>query len=160
VVIYAMLAIPFQSYVLPLVVIISIPFGIIGAIFGHLIMGYGLSILSLLGIVALSGIVVNDSLVLINHANQLRTQHPEKTALNIIKTASIQRFRPIILTTMTTFFGLMPMILETSRQAKILIPMAISIGFGILFATLITLILIPSLYLVVDDLRQAKLRDD
>jgi len=154
--IYAMLAIPFQSYSLPLIVIISIPFGIIGAIFGHIIMGYGLSILSLLGIVALSGIVVNDSLVLINHANQLRTEHPDKTAANIIKTASIQRFRPIILTTMTTFFGLMPMILETSRQAKILIPMAISIGFGIVFATLITLILIPSLYLVVDDFHRRK----
>ena len=154
--IYAMLAIPFQSYSLPLIVIVSIPFGIIGAIFGHILMGYGLSILSLLGIVALSGIVVNDSLVLINHANQLRSLHPEKTAANIIKMASVQRFRPIILTTMTTFFGLMPMILETSRQAKILIPMAISIGFGIVFATLITLILIPSLYLVVDDLHKLK----
>ena len=152
--IYAMLAIPFQSYSLPLIVIVSIPFGIIGAIFGHLLMGYDLSILSLLGIVALSGIVVNDSLVLINHANLLRHEYPDKTAANIIKMASIQRFRPIILTTMTTFFGLMPMILETSRQAKILIPMAISIGFGIVFATLITLILIPSLYLVVDDLHK------
>jgi multidrug efflux pump subunit AcrB len=152
--IYAMLAIPFQSYVLPLIVILSIPFGIIGAIFGHLIMGYGLSILSLLGIVALSGIVVNDSLVLINHANQLRGEYPEKPAIDIIKMAGIQRFRPIILTTMTTFFGLAPMILETSRQAKILIPMAISIGFGIVFATLITLVLIPSLYLVVDDFQQ------
>lgn len=100
--------------------------------------------------------MVNDSLVLINHANQLRSLHPDKTAASIIKMASIQRFRPIILTTMTTFFGLMPMILETSRQAKILIPMAISIGFGIVFATLITLILIPSLYLVVDDLHRLK----
>lgn len=153
-VIYAMLAIPFQSYILPLIVIISIPFGIIGAIYGHLLMGYGLSMLSMLGVVALSGIVVNDSLVLINHANQLSLQYPDKAAINIIKMASVQRFRPIILTTMTTFFGLMPMILETSRQAKILIPMAISIGFGILFATLITLILIPSLYLIVDDLRR------
>jgi len=156
VVIYAMLAIPFQSYMLPLIVIISIPFGIIGAIYGHLLMGYGLSMLSMLGVVALSGIVVNDSLVLINHAKQLSIKHPDKTAANIIKMASIQRFRPIILTTMTTFLGLMPMILETSRQAKILIPMAISIGFGILFATLITLILIPSLYLIVDDLKKLR----
>lgn len=154
--IYAMLAIPFQSYILPLIVILSIPFGIIGAIFGHLIMGYGLSILSLLGIVALSGIVVNDSLVLINHANQLRREYPEKPAVEVIKMAGIQRFRPIILTTMTTFFGLVPMILETSRQAKILIPMAISIGFGIVFATLITLVLIPSLYLVVDDFHRRR----
>lgn len=151
-VIYAMLAIPFQSYVLPLIVIISIPFGIIGAFFGHLLMGYDLSLLSLFGIVALSGIVVNDSLVLIDYANRLQ-QSGDHLPFHVIKTASIQRFRPIVLTTMTTFLGLMPMILETSRQAKILIPMAISIGFGILFATLITLLLIPSLYLVVNDIR-------
>ncbi len=151
--IYAMLAIPFKSYILPLIVIVSIPFGIIGAIFGHLIMGYGLSILSLLGIVALSGIVVNDSLVLISQAVDLE-QHQHLTPKEIIKTAAIQRFRPIILTTLTTFGGLMPMILETSRQARILIPMAISIGFGIVFATLITLVLIPSLYLVIDDCKK------
>jgi len=152
IIIYAMLAIPFQSYVLPIIVIVSIPFGIIGAIFGHLIMGYDLSILSLLGVVALSGIVVNDSLVLIEYANRLQMES-DKMPFQVIKTASIQRFRPIVLTTMTTFLGLMPMILETSRQARILIPMAISIGFGILFATLITLILIPSLYLVINDIR-------
>jgi len=151
--IYAMLAIPFKSYILPLIVIVSIPFGIIGAIFGHLIMGYGLSILSLLGIVALSGIVVNDSLVLISQAVDLE-QHQHLTPKEIIKTAAIQRFRPIILTTLTTFGGLMPMILETSRQARILIPMAISIGFGIVFATLITLVLIPSLYLVINDCKK------
>lgn len=150
--IYAMLAIPFQSYILPLIVIVSIPFGIIGAIFGHLLMGYDLSILSMFGIVALSGIVVNDSLVLINYANELRAVSA-KSALQVIKAAGIQRFRPILLTTLTTFFGLMPMILETSRQARMLIPMAISIGFGIMFATLITLVLIPSLYLVADDVR-------
>ncbi|MGR9073677.1 MAG: efflux RND transporter permease subunit [Gammaproteobacteria bacterium] len=150
--IYIMLAIPFRSYILPFIVIVSIPFGIIGAIFGHMLMGFDLSILSMLGIVALSGIVVNDSLVLINYANELQT-NGENSPAQIIKIASLQRFRPIILTTLTTFCGLMPMILETSRQARILIPMAISIGFGILFATLITLILIPSLYLVVEDVR-------
>ncbi|MDO8843037.1 MAG: efflux RND transporter permease subunit [Methylicorpusculum sp.] len=155
--IYAMLAIPFRSYVLPLIVIVSIPFGIIGAIFGHLLMGYELSILSMLGIVALSGIVVNDALVLINYANELRVDST-KSPLQIIKTASIQRLRPILLTTLTTFCGLMPMIFETSRQAKMLIPMAISIGFGIMFATLITLILIPSLYLVVEDIRGLLIR--
>ena len=154
-VIYAMLAIPFQSYVLPLVVIVSIPFGIIGAFFGHLLMGYDLSLLSLFGIVALSGVVVNDSLVLIDYANRLQ-QAGDESPFHIIKTASIQRFRPIILTTMTTFLGLAPMIMETSRQAKILIPMAISIGFGILFATVITLLLIPSLYLVIHDIRELK----
>ena len=151
--IYAMLAIPFKSYILPLIVIVSIPFGIIGAIFGHIIMGFNLSILSMLGIIALSGIVVNDSLVLISQA-----VHLEKTTdlepKEIIKAAGIQRFRPIILTTLTTFFGLAPMIVETSRQARMLIPMAVSIGFGILFATLITLVLIPSLYLVINDCKR------
>lgn len=152
-VIYAMLAIPFKSYILPLIVIISIPFGIIGAIFGHLLMGFNLSILSMLGIVALSGIVVNDSLVLISQAVNLE-KNAGLSAFEVIKTAAIQRFRPIILTTLTTFFGLAPMILETSRQARMLIPMAVSIGFGILFATLITLVLIPSLYLVIDDCKR------
>ncbi|MCK5872714.1 MAG: efflux RND transporter permease subunit, partial [Methylococcales bacterium] len=152
-IIYAMLAIPFQSYILPLIVIASIPFGIIGAILGHLVMGYDLTVMSMLGVVALSGIVVNDSLVLIDHAIQLKQKY-QKPVFQIIKMASIQRFRPIILTTLTTFLGLAPMILETSRQAKFLIPMAISIGFGILFATLITLLLIPSLYLVIDDFRK------
>ncbi len=151
--IYILLAIPFQSYVMPLIVIVSIPFGVIGAIFGHLLMGYDLSIVSLLGIVALSGIVINDSLILIDHASHLK-RHSSHLAADIIKMAAIQRFRPIVLTTLTTFGGLMPMILETSRQARILIPMAISIGFGILFATLITLILIPSLYLAIDDVNQ------
>ncbi|TXK93027.1 hypothetical protein BMR02_15875 [Methylococcaceae bacterium HT1] len=151
--IYAMLAIPFRSYALPLIVIVSIPFGIIGAIFGHIIMGFNLSVLSMLGIVALSGIVVNDSLVLISQAVNLE-KNTSLSPSEIIKTASIQRFRPIILTTLTTFFGLAPMILETSRQARMLIPMAVSIGFGILFATLITLVLIPSLYLVVNDCKR------
>ena len=149
--IYAMLAIPFQNYLMPLIVMVSIPFGVVGAIWGHLVMGYDLSIISLLGIVALSGVVVNDALVLIDHASHLRKASND-SAKEIIKMAAIQRFRPIILTTLTTFGGLMPMILETSRQAKLLIPMAISLGFGIVFATLITLVLIPSLYLVVNDI--------
>ncbi|MDI1294084.1 MAG: efflux RND transporter permease subunit [Methylobacter sp.] len=151
--IYTLLAIPFQSYIMPLIVIVSIPFGVIGAIFGHLLMGYDLSIISLLGIVALSGIVINDSLILIDHASHLK-RHTSHLAEEIIKMAAIQRFRPIVLTTLTTFGGLMPMILETSRQARILIPMVISIGFGILFATVITLILIPCLYVAADDLTQ------
>jgi multidrug efflux pump subunit AcrB len=152
--IYAMLAIPFKNYSLPIIVIVSIPFGVIGALIGHILMGLSLSILSMLGIVALSGIVVNDALVLISHAVHLE-QKGGLSAHKIIKSAGIQRFRPIILTTLTTFFGLAPMMLETSRQARILIPMAVSIGFGILFASLITLILIPSLYLVIDDCKRA-----
>jgi multidrug efflux pump subunit AcrB len=116
-------------------------------------MGYGLSIVSMLGIVALAGIVINDSLILINHANGLKDKDGTLSAWEIIHAAGIQRFRPIVLTTLTTFGGLTPMIFETSRQAKMLIPMAISLGFGILFATFITLILVPSIYLVLNDMR-------
>ena len=152
-VIYLLLAIPLQSYSEPLIVMLTIPFGVIGAIFGHLIMGYGLSVVSMLGIVALAGIVINDSLILINHANGLKNKDETLSEWEVIRTAGIQRFRPIILTTVTTFGGLTPMIFETSRQAKMLIPMAISLGFGILFATFITLILVPSVYLVLNDVR-------
>ena len=153
--IYILLAIPLQSYSLPLVVVSSIPFGVIGAVFGHFIMGYELSLISVLGMVSLAGVVANDSLILIDQAVSLKSHalNAGKSAIDIIKTAATQRFRPILLTTFTTFFGLMPMIFETSRQARMLIPMAISIGFGILFATLISLILIPSLYVVVDDIK-------
>lgn len=148
--IYALLAIPFKSYTQPLIVMTAIPFGIIGAIIGHILMGYSLSVISLLGLVALTGVVVNDSLILINYANELYIKFPKKTLHDVIHEAAIQRFRPIFLTTVTTFGGLMPMLFETSRQAKFLIPMAISIGFGVLFATLITLILVPSLYLSIE----------
>jgi multidrug efflux pump subunit AcrB len=154
VVIYGLLAIPFKSYSLPLIVMVSIPFSVIGAVIGHFIMGYDLSILSLFGIVALAGVVVNDALILIDHAIYLKATS-DKPAIEIIHSAVTQRFRQIVLTTLTTFGGLGPMIMETSRQAKTLIPMAISIGFGSIFATLITLVLIPSLYVVVDDIRQA-----
>jgi len=150
--VFALLAIPFRSYIQPFIVMVAIPFGIIGAIFGHLLLGYSLSIMSLLGIVALSGVVVNDSLVLVTRANELRKEQGG-TARQIIQAASAQRFRPIILTTVTTFGGLAPMIMETSRQARFLIPMAISLGFGVLFATIITLVLVPSLYVIIDDIR-------
>lgn len=153
VVIYAMLAIPFRSYLQPMIVLMSVPFGIIGAIYGHLLMGYNLSVISMMGVVALSGIVVNDSLVLINYANILQ-RRKHLSSFEVIVQAAKQRFRPIFLTTMTTFLGLFPMILETSRQAKMLIPMALSIGFGILFATTIILLLIPAFYLVVEDIKK------
>ncbi len=151
--IFVLLAIPLQSYSQPFIVMLTIPFGVIGAIFGHMIMGYGLSVVSMLGIVALAGIVINDSLILINYANGLRDNDGTLSAWETIRAAGIQRFRPIVLTTLTTFGGLTPMIFETSRQAKMLIPMAISLGFGILFATFITLILVPSVYLVLNDMR-------
>ena len=148
--IYVVLAIPFKSYTQPLIIMISIPFGIVGAVIGHLILGYSLSLISLFGVVALSGVVVNDALVFIDFAN--RKNWDGESLINAVRAAGIQRFRPIILTTLTTFFGLMPMILETSQQAKFLIPMAISLGFGILFATGITLLIIPSLMLILDDI--------
>ncbi|MGW8161911.1 MAG: efflux RND transporter permease subunit, partial [Desulfobulbales bacterium] len=151
VIIYAMLAIPLNSYIQPAIIMISIPFGLVGAIIGHLIMGYSLSVLSLFGIVALSGVVVNDSLVLIDFAN--RRRHQGIKARAAIHDAAIHRFRPIMLTTVTTFGGLSPMIFETSRQARFLIPMAVSLGYGIVFATLITLIIVPSVYLIIDDIR-------
>lgn len=149
--IYALLAIPFRSYSQPLLIMAAIPFGIIGAIFGHMIMRYDLSIMSMFGIVALSGVVVNDSLLLIDYANTRRKKGIDK--LQAIMDAGVRRFRPILLTSLTTFFGLSPMILETSTQAKFLIPMAISLAFGIMAATGITLLLIPSLYLILEDFR-------
>ncbi len=154
--IYALLAIPFKSYTQPLIVMISIPFGIIGAIIGHLILGYSMTMLGVIGMLALSGVVVNDALVLISFANDRREHHD--TAHDAVVSAGIQRFRPILLTTMTTFGGLMPMILETSRQAKFLIPMAISLGFGILFATVIALLIVPCLYMVIEDCGTLKRR--
>jgi multidrug efflux pump subunit AcrB len=147
--IYAMLAMPFRSYSQPLIVMVAIPFGIIGAVIGHIIMGYSVSIMSMMGIVALSGVVVNDSLVLIDYANNLR-RNEGIDAFTAIHQAGVRRFRPILLTTLTTFGGLAPMIFETSRQARFMIPMAISLGFGILFATSITLVLVPCLYMILD----------
>ncbi len=149
--IFALLAIPFKSYVQPLIIMFCIPFGIIGAIIGHLIMGYSLSVMSLFGVVAMSGVVVNDSLVLIDFAN--RRYREGFQALAAVHAAGIQRFRPILLTTLTTCGGLAPIIMETSRQARFMIPMAISLGFGILFATLITLVMVPCLYMILEDLK-------
>jgi len=150
--IYFLLAIPFRSYSQPFIVMLAIPFGVVGAIMGHLLMGYNLSLMSMMGMVALSGVVVNDSLVLIDFANRRRREGAGPVAS--IRAAGLRRFRPIILTTLTTFGGLAPMIFETSRQARFMIPMALSLGFGILFATLITLILVPCLYLLMEDLHQ------
>jgi multidrug efflux pump subunit AcrB len=151
VVIYAVLAVPLNSYIQPAIIMAAIPFGIVGAVIGHVVMGYSLSVISMFGVLALTGVVINDSLVLIDMANRKRRTglHPYATILM----AAQLRFRPILLTTLTTFGGLTPMIFETSRQARFLIPMAISLGFGVLFATLITLALVPSIYLIVEDLK-------
>ncbi|WP_022667849.1 efflux RND transporter permease subunit [Desulfospira joergensenii] len=150
--IFALLAIPFKSYFQPLIIMFCIPFGMIGAIFGHVVMGYSLSVMSLFGLVAMSGVVVNDSLVLIDFAN--RRVREGVPLLYAVQSAGIQRFRPILLTTLTTCGGLAPIITETSRQARFLIPMAISLGFGILFATFITLVMVPCLYLVLEDIKE------
>ncbi len=149
-VIYTLLAIPFRSYLQPFIIMSAIPFGFVGAIIGHLVLGFSLSILSLFGIVALTGVVVNDSLLLVNFVNDKRRAGVELHQAVI--EAAQRRFRPIVLTSLTTSLGLTPIILEKSMQAQFLIPMAISLGFGILFATLITLILVPSLYLILEDL--------
>ena len=146
-----LLAIPFQSFVQPLLVMAAIPFGLVGAFLGHIILGYTLSMISVLGIVALSGVVVNDSLMLINTYNVYRRRDMDWHCA-IIR-AGCRRFRPIILTTLTTFGGLAPMIFETSRQAQFITPMAVSLGFGILFATVITLAIVPCLCAMVEDIR-------
>jgi multidrug efflux pump subunit AcrB len=149
--IYALMAIPFRSYTQPLLIMITIPFGLVGALAGHLVMGYSLSMLSLFGLVALAGVVVNNSLILIHKANTNR-----EDGLDVgeaVTEACQRRIRPILLTSLTTFFGLAPLILETSVQAQFLIPMAISLGFGLLFATSITLLLTPSLYMVLEDVK-------
>ncbi len=150
-VIYIMLAVPFKSYLQPTIIMVSIPMGFVGAVAGHLLMGYNLSMMSLIGILALSGVVVNDAIVLLDFANRKRDEGA--TVHDAIVAGGVQRFRPIMLTTLTTFGGLAPMIFESSRQARFLIPMAISLGYGLLFATLITLLLVPSLYLIVEDAR-------
>ena len=149
--IYFLLAVPFNSYLQPFIIMISIPFGIVGAIVGHYIMGYSLSVMSMFGIVALAGVVVNDSLVLIEYTNRLSAEG--HSAFEAVRLAAIRRFRPIFLTSATTFGGLAPMILETSPQARFLIPMAISLGFGILFATVIALLIVPSIYMLFEDLK-------
>ena len=148
--IYCMLALPLKSYTQPLVVMSVIPFGLIGSVAGHWFMGYTLSMLSVMGILALSGVVVNDSLVLVDAVNKQRQRGVQLS--EAVLNAGVIRFRPIILTSLTTFFGLMPLLLEKSTTAQFLIPMGISLGFGILFATAITLILVPVNVLIGDDI--------
>jgi multidrug efflux pump subunit AcrB len=151
VLIFSLLAIPFRSFLQPIIVMSVIPFGIVGATIGHLLFGFNLSLVSVFGMVALSGVVVNDSLVMIDFINRVRR---EGTPLHdAIMISGVRRFRPIIMTTFTTFFGLMPMIMEKSIQARFLVPMALSLGFGILFATGLTLLLVPTLYLVLEDIK-------
>ena len=148
IVVYMLLAIPFKSYFQPLVVMSSIPFGITGAVLGHIFLGLNLSVLSMMGIVALTGVVVNDSLVMVDFINRYRAEG--NSIKNAVLEAGPRRFRPIFLTSLTTFVGLIPLILEKSTQAKFMIPMAVSLSFGVLFATAITLLLVPVSYLTLE----------
>ena len=151
-VIFALLAIPFGSYSQPVIVMSIIPVGVVGAIMGHWMMGMTLTIMSAMGMLALSGVVVNDSLVLVDFVNRMRRSGmPLQEA---VRMAGVARFRAVMLTSLTTFCGLMPLIFEKSTQAQFLIPMAVSLGFGILFATLITLFIVPVNYLVLEDVRR------
>ena len=149
-IIYVLLALAFNSYDQPLIVMAAIPFGIVGAVIGHILLGYDLSLVSLMGVIALAGVVVNDSLIMIDYANKRRATLSPYEAIH---EAGLRRFRPIALTTLTTFGGLAPIILETSSQAYYLIPMAISLGFGIVFATAIILVIVPCLFLAAEDVK-------
>jgi multidrug efflux pump subunit AcrB len=142
-VIYALLAIPFGSYIQPLIIMSAIPFGVIGALMGHLLLGISVGLLSIFGIIGLSGVVVNDSLVMIDFINEQKSSGLD--ALDAIVAGAKQRFRPIMLTSLTTFLGVAPLVFETSLQAQFLIPMAASLGFGIIFATAILMLLVPAL---------------
>ena len=153
---YVLMAIPLRSYIQPMIVMCVIPFGLVGAVIGHLLLGFNFSIMSMCGIVALAGVVVNDSLVLVDYVNRKRAEG--LSLHDAAWEAGAARFRPILLTSLTTFAGLTPMLLETDVQALFLVPMAVSLSFGILFATLITLILVPAVYLMLEDAGLARER--
>ena len=149
-VIFGLMAIAFKSYWQPFLVLTAVPFGLMGAIFGHWILGWQVSMFSIMGVIACAGVVVNDNLVLIDRINNLRDEGME--LVEALLQGATDRFRPIILTSVTTFVGLVPIMLETSVQAQFLIPMVVSLSFGVMFATGVTLILVPALYLLGDDL--------
>jgi multidrug efflux pump subunit AcrB len=144
--IYGLLAIPFRSYVQPLIILSAVPFGIIGALLGHLILGMSVGILSVFGLIGLSGVIVNSSLVMIDFINENRANGmaPREAIIE----GSKSRFRPIVLTSLTTFLGVAPITFETSLQAQLLIPMAASLGFGVLFGTVILFLLVPALVML------------
>ncbi|MBW1907534.1 MAG: efflux RND transporter permease subunit, partial [Deltaproteobacteria bacterium] len=152
IVMFSMLAVAFHSYTQPILVMSAIPFGMVGAVWGHVVMGFGLSLMSLMGLIALSGVVVNDSLILIVSINRYREEG--MSMWEAVVAGGARRFRPILLTSLTTFFGLAPMILETSVQARFLVPMAVSLGFGVLVATMIMLLIVPCSYLILEDARR------
>ena len=154
VVVYALLAVPLRSYTQPMMIMSVIPFGLIGSMIGHMIMGMDMSAMSVFGLIAVAGVVVNDSLVMVDFVNGARREGVPM--IQAVVDAGCRRFRAIILTSLTTFIGVVPILLETSMQAKIVIPMAVSLAFGVLFATVITLLMIPCLYVAGSDLRALK----
>jgi multidrug efflux pump subunit AcrB len=154
--IYALLAIPFKSYLQPLIVMSVIPFSIVGAVLGHIITGYDISVLSIVGMMALLGVVVNDSLVLVDYINKRRQNGVD--VFNAVLESGTARFRPVLLTSITTFAGLTPLLLDSSTQSQFLKQMAISLGFGIVFATVITLILVPLNYFLGHQLKHETIR--
>ena len=149
-VIFGLMAVAFKSYWQPFLVLTAVPFGLMGAIFGHWILGWQVSMFSIMGVIACAGVVVNDNLVLIDRINNLRSEGLDLESA--LLQGATDRFRPIILTSVTTFVGLIPIMLETSVQAQFLIPMVVSLSFGVMFATGVTLVLVPALYLLGDDI--------
>jgi multidrug efflux pump subunit AcrB len=149
-IVYMLLAVPLKSYSQPLIVMSVIPFGLVGAIWGHLWIGLDLSMMSFFGLIAAAGVVINDSLVMTDYVNQVRREGVKLK--DAVVEAGCARFRAITLTSITTFAGVIPIIFETSLQAKFVIPMAVSLGFAVMFATVITLVLVPCLYIILTDL--------
>jgi multidrug efflux pump subunit AcrB len=154
--IFVIVATIFRSYVQPLVILFTVPFGIIGAIIGHLLLGYTLSMMSMFGMVALTGVVVNDAIVLIERINENLAEG--MGFFEAIKKGGERRFRAVLLTSLSTVGGLAPLILETDMQARFLIPMALSLAAGVTFATVLTLVLIPGLLAIVNDGRRLVVR--
>ena len=158
---FGLIAIAFRSYIQPAIVMSAVPFGLLGAIIGHLVFGMTMSMFSFMGVVAAAGVVINDNLVLIDRINQIREELQEKAAGQAVDMgqavvqAAVSRFRPILLTSCTTFVGLMPIMSERSSQSEYLKPMVLSLGFGVAFASFVTLIMVPCLYLIVEDARAA-----
>jgi len=152
--IYILLAIAFRSYAPPLLFMMAIPFVYAGAVFGHLLFDMPFALFSFFGVVAAAGVVINDNLVLIDRINQIRSEMDAKASISsAVIQAAVARFRPILLTSVTTFVGLLPIISERSAQSEYLKPLTLSLGFGVAFASFVPLILVPCLYLVVDDAR-------
>ena len=154
--IFALLAVPLRSYVQPIIVMSAIPFGLVGAVWGHFIMGLDVTMMSMFGLVALSGVVVNDSLIMVDFINRKRRLYTD--IATAVREAGVNRFRPIMLTSLTTFVGLVPLMTSKSFDAAFMVPMAVSLAFGVLFATFITLMLVPTAYLILDDIQRAMRR--